>query len=111
MERTPMPMSRRRRANPPEQPDGNNHFADQPENATDAFAAEQSVESSQRVERQEQNQAVHNQPDPAITPQASFHPFGPGQSSPALHASSPIAGYQASQIPPYSLVSQWSHFV
>ena len=106
-----MPMSRRRRANPPEQPESNNHLADQPENATEGFAAEQSAESSQRVEKQEQKQVGQNQSDPAVTAQASFHPFGPGQSSPALHTPSPMTGSQSSQIPPYSSVSQGSHMV
>lgn len=109
-----MPISRRRRANPPEQPEDNNHLADQPENLTEAFAAEQSAEFSQHVERQEQNQVGQNQSgqsDPAVTPQASFHPFGPAQPSPALHTSSPMTGSQSSQIPPYSSVSQGTHMV
>ena len=106
-----MPISRRRRANPPEQPENNNHLTDQPENATEAFAAEQSAEFSQRVERHEQNQGqvVQNQsgqPSPAVTPQASFHPFVPGQSAPGLQPSSPIPGSQSSQVTPYSSVSQ-----
>ncbi|HLH62207.1 MAG TPA: hypothetical protein VKV20_11040 [Ktedonobacteraceae bacterium] len=35
-----MPITRRRRANPPDQPENNNHLADQTENAAEAFAAE-----------------------------------------------------------------------
>ncbi len=106
-----MPISRRRRANPPEQPENNNHLADQSENATEAFAAEQSAEFSQRIERQEQNQGqvVQNQsgqPSPTITSQASFHPFVPGQAAPGLQPSSPVPSSQSSQVPPYSSVSQ-----
>ncbi len=106
-----MPISRRRRANPPEQPENNNHLADQLENATEAFVAEQSSEPSQRVERQEQNQGqvVQNhsgQPSPTVAPQASFHPFVPGQSAPGLQPSSSISGSQPSQVSPYSSVSQ-----
>lgn len=103
-----MPISRRRRANPPEQPENNNHLADQLENATEAFSAEQPTESSQGVEKQGQHQVVQNQsgqPTPGVTPQASFHSFAPGQSSPA---SSTIPGSQSSQVPPFSSVSQGS---
>lgn len=35
-----MPITRRKRANPPDQPENNNHLADQTENAAEAFAAE-----------------------------------------------------------------------
>jgi hypothetical protein len=35
-----MPITRRRRANPPDQPENNNHLADQTENAAEALAAE-----------------------------------------------------------------------
>lgn len=36
-----MPTTRRRRANPPDQPENNNHLADQTENITDVLATEQ----------------------------------------------------------------------
>lgn len=112
-----MPISRRRRANPPEQPENNTHLADQLENnATEAFAAEQSVESPQHVERTQQNQGQiaqnqSGQSSPAVTPQAAFHPFMPGQPSPALQASTTMPGSQPSQISPYSSGSQGSHIV
>lgn len=101
-----MPITRRRRANPPEQPENNNHLADQLENAT-----EQSAESSQGTERQEQNQgqAVPNQPgqpSPAGTLQGPFPTFAPGQSPPALQASSTTSISQSSQVPPFPPVSQ-----
>ena len=35
-----MPITRRKRANPPDQPENNNHLADQTENAAEALAAE-----------------------------------------------------------------------
>ena len=35
-----MPITRRRRANPPDQPENNNHLADQTENAAEGLAAE-----------------------------------------------------------------------
>src|SRR6266852_555601 len=116
MERTSMPIARRRRANPPEQPENNNHLADQLETATEALATEQSAESSQGVERQEQNQGqvVQNQPGqpaPVATPQASFHSFALGQSPPALQASSTTPVSQPSQVPPFPPVSQGSQVV
>jgi hypothetical protein len=36
-----MPITRRRRANPPDQPEDNNHLADQTENSTESLAIEQ----------------------------------------------------------------------
>jgi hypothetical protein len=36
-----MPTTRRKRANPPDQPENNNHLADQPENAAEVLPAEQ----------------------------------------------------------------------
>jgi hypothetical protein len=41
MEQTPMPITRRRRANPPEQPESNNHLAEQNDHAVEVLAAEQ----------------------------------------------------------------------
>mgnify|MGYP001343563102 CR=1 FL=1 len=111
-----MPIARRRRANPPEQPENNSHLADQLENATEALATEQSAESSQGVERQEQNQGqvVQNQlgqPSPVATPQASFNSFAAGQSPPALQASSTTPASQSSQGSPFPSVSQGSQVV
>ena len=42
-----MPITRRRRANPPDQPENNNHLADHLENATETLATEHSAEFSQ----------------------------------------------------------------
>jgi len=56
-----MPTTRRRRANPPDQPENNNHLADQSENVTDLLAAEQppevpvEVDSTPVVSRAESN--------------------------------------------------------
>ncbi len=36
-----MPITRRRRANPPDQPENNNHLSDQPENTPETLASEQ----------------------------------------------------------------------
>ena len=36
-----MPITRRRRANPPDQPEDNNHSSDQPENIQETLASEQ----------------------------------------------------------------------
>jgi len=106
-----MPITRRRRANQPEQPENNNHLPDQLENATEALATEQLAESSQGIEKQEQNQGqvVQNQPgqpSPAGTPQAPFHTFAPGQPPPALQASSTTSVPQPSQGSPFPPVSQ-----
>ena len=108
-----MPIARRRRANPPEQPENNSHLADQLENATEVLATEQSAEPSQGVERQEQNQGqvVQNQPGHVATPQASFHSFAAGQSTPALQASSTNPASHSSQVPPFPPVSQGSQVV
>jgi hypothetical protein len=40
-----MPITRRRRANPPDQPENNNHLADQAENAAEVSAAEEPAET------------------------------------------------------------------
>lgn len=109
-----MPIARRRRANPPEQPENNGHLAEQSENTTEVPAAEQPVESPQSAEKQEpdQGQVVQNQPDqhsPTATPQTSFQSFAPGQSQPALQATNSAS--QSSHIPPYSSVSQGSQTV
>src|SRR5260370_40750520 len=40
-EQAPMPITRRRRANPPDQPEDNNHSSDQPENIQETLATEQ----------------------------------------------------------------------
>src|SRR5579885_3611675 len=50
MEWTSMPITRRKRANPPDQPEeNNNHLADQSENAVEAPAAEQPSEAPEQV--------------------------------------------------------------
>src|SRR5579884_2266035 len=41
-----MPITRRKRANPPDQPENNNHLADQTENAAEALAAESASAAS-----------------------------------------------------------------
>lgn len=102
-----MPLSRRRRANPPDQPENNNHLADHLENATEALATEQSAEFSQGIERQELNQGqiVQNQPDqpsPVGAAPTPFHTFASAQSSQGLQATST----QPSQVVPINQVPQ-----
>src|SRR5436305_2788039 len=41
-----MPITRRRRANPPDEPENNNHFADQTNDATESLAADQASNTS-----------------------------------------------------------------
>src|SRR5213079_2557461 len=40
-EQSPMPITRRRRANPPDEPENNNHAGEQTENAAEALKTEQ----------------------------------------------------------------------
>src|SRR5256885_4886478 len=40
-EQSPMPITRRRRANPPDEPENNNHVGEQTENAAEALKTEQ----------------------------------------------------------------------
>lgn len=47
-----MPVTRRKRANPPEQPENNNHLAEQPENMVGAVPTEPAAESAVTEERQ-----------------------------------------------------------
>src|SRR6476469_4055028 len=101
-----MPITRRRRANQPDQPEQNNHLADHLEHATEALATDHSAEFSQPVERQElhQDQLVQQQHGQPGTPQAQFHsmtsPTSPSSSVP-----------QASQMPPFSPGPQASQAV
>lgn len=48
-----MPVTRRRRANPPEQPENNNHLAEQPENPVGAVPTEQAAESAAVTEERQ----------------------------------------------------------
>jgi hypothetical protein len=45
-----MPTTRRKRANPPDQPENNNHLADQPENAAEMLPTEQALAPSAGAE-------------------------------------------------------------
>lgn len=67
-----MPITRRRRANPPDQPENNNHLADQPENNADTAAVERPAEASGEAESQHQAQAQAPEqqvpPTPPVTP-------------------------------------------
>ncbi len=45
-----MPTTRRKRANPPDQPENNNHLADQPENAAEMLPTEQALAPSTGAE-------------------------------------------------------------
>ena len=101
-----MPLSRRRRPNPPDQPENNNHLADHLENAKETLAPEQSAMFSQGIERRDSNQdqIMQNQPDQASslgTPQAPFHTFASVQSSQGLQATTaqPSQAVPLNQIP------------
>jgi hypothetical protein len=100
-----MSLSRRRRANPPDQPENNNHLADHLENAKEMLTPEQSAAFSQDIEQQELNQIMQNQSDqhsPVGTPQTPFHTFASAQSLQGLQATTA----QSSQVVPINQVPQ-----
>jgi len=71
-----MPITRRKRANPPDQPEeNNNHLADQSENAVEAPAAEQPAEVVEQAEVEENANPV----TPAVsrTETTAFQPIVP----------------------------------
>jgi hypothetical protein len=105
-----MPITRRRRANQPEQPEQNNHLADHFEHATDALATDHSADSSQSIEQQDSHQdslvQQHQaQSAPAGTSQASFHTFTPASSSPSLPQVPPFSPVHVSQVPPTPVIN------
>lgn len=109
-----MPITRRRRANQPDQPEQNNHLADHLELATEALATDHSAEFTQSAEQQEPHQDQllvqqhHGQPAPAGTPQAPGHAIAP---APPYPTSQPSSVSQPSQVPPFSPISQASQVV
>lgn len=64
-----MPITRRKRANPPDQPENNNHLADQTENAAEALAAE-SVPTTSTDGDDTGTLAVEHTDDVPFTPMA-----------------------------------------
>ncbi|HEX4204008.1 MAG TPA: hypothetical protein VHZ51_07380 [Ktedonobacteraceae bacterium] len=63
-----MPVTRRKRANPPEQPENNNHVAEQAENQVEANSTEQLVSPDQP---QVEDSAERKHPTPPATPDPS----------------------------------------
>ncbi len=109
-----MPVTRRRRANPPDQPENNNHLVDQLENATETLAAERPVDVPQDLEGRELNQGQvvqkhPSQPSPVVTPRVEsthFHPFASAQPSSALQTSSVNPIPQLSPVASFPPLSQ-----
>jgi hypothetical protein len=65
-----MPITRRKRANPPDQPENNNHLADQTENAAEALAAESAPATPSDGSEAEQtaNEHTEDMPFNHVTP-------------------------------------------
>ncbi|MBA2286937.1 MAG: hypothetical protein H0W02_15805 [Ktedonobacteraceae bacterium] len=72
-----MPITRRKRANPPDQPENNNHLAEQSEGAAEALAAEQEQAPAAPAE-QEQAQA----PTGERVESPAFPPIAPSPTPP-----------------------------
>lgn len=91
-----MPITRRRRANPPDQPENNNHLAEQSEAAAEALAAEQPAESTQEgEERQAATSPTAGQPESTSVPPARAEnvpptPFAPQQATPFPTPQQPV---------------------
>ncbi len=71
-----MPITRRRRANPPDQPENNNHFEDQTNNVAESLAAEQ-VEQAPATSEDGDSGSVHATERPENTPLPPFSPLPP----------------------------------
>jgi len=69
-----MPITRRKRANPPDQPENNNHLADQTENAAEALAAE-SVSAASTDGDDTGTPAVERTEDAPFTPMTPTPPL------------------------------------
>jgi hypothetical protein len=69
-----MPITRRKRANPPDQPENNNHLADQTENAAEALAAE-SVSAAPTDGDDTGTPAVERTEDVPFTPMTPTSPL------------------------------------
>jgi hypothetical protein len=67
-----MPVTRRRRANPPEQPENNNHLAEQPENTVGAVPTEQPAEQPAVAE---ERQSLPTPPAPAAAAPAEDNSY------------------------------------
>jgi len=86
-----MPITRRRRGNPPDQPENNNHLADQTENAAEALAAESApAESSDGSEAE--NSAVEHTEDMPFNHMAPTPPVSNGDRSERQEYTPPIEG-------------------
>ncbi len=70
-----MPITRRRRANPPDQPEDNNHLSDQSESSPETLAAEQAPILSMDGERADAPLNEH-QGNTYVSPTSSPNPLG-----------------------------------
>src|SRR5436305_8709842 len=77
-EQSPMPITRRRRANPPDEPENNNHVEEQTENGAEALITEQPLTG--QVERENTGTDV---PVTDHTPSPPFSPVVPPTSAQA----------------------------
>lgn len=75
-----MPITRRRRANPPDQPEENNHLADQTNNAAESLADEQAEQApTTSVDGDSDNAyAAERQENPTLPPFAPLPPVSNG---------------------------------
>ncbi|GCF07626.1 hypothetical protein [Dictyobacter arantiisoli] len=80
-----MPITRRRRVNPPEQPEQNNPVAERTEQAAGSAASENATETSQAVEGQGQTAPATAAPAPASTPHAPAFPAAQPPVTPVLN--------------------------
>jgi hypothetical protein len=80
-----MPVTRRRRANPPEQPENNNHVSETQENSAELFALEQSSESAQ-IQAQDVESQAQSLPVQENTPS---QPLSAPQAVPPMQDASP----------------------
>lgn len=90
-----MPITRRRRANPPEQPENNNHLAEQPESIREGATSEQVTEAPQGGEKV-QEQETQGQRGAAIGRSEGAVYASEQQSAPLTPPSGQHAGYSGS---------------
>ncbi|GAC1673294.1 MAG: hypothetical protein PVS3B1_13130 [Ktedonobacteraceae bacterium] len=72
-----MPITRRKRANPPEQPENTNHVGEQAEKASEAPVVEHAPEEAQPAQRAESQQGNVSTPPPSPAPSTPIAPVSP----------------------------------
>ena len=109
-----MPISRRRRANPPEPPENNNLVSEQPENGAELFSPEQSSQiQAQDVESQAQPLPIQEntplqplsapqaaQPAKDALPDQASAPTAPTAASPSFHGADNVYNTSTPHIVP-----------